>query len=179
MERQRHLEPVGDDARSSRVLVTLLFTDIVGSTDRVAELGDRAWLRLVERHHAKVRGLLARFGGYEVDCAGDGFFATFDTATSAIGCGEAITTSVRPLGLEVRAGLHTGECERLESSIRGIAVHTAARLAKLAQPGEVLVTATVRDVVAGSGIRFAERGSHGLKGLPGLWELYAVAGVPG
>jgi class 3 adenylate cyclase len=176
MERERHLEPVADDAPSSRVLVTLLFTDIVGSTERVAELGDRAWLRLVENHHAKVRGLLARYGGCEVDCAGDGFFATFATATSAIGCGAAITSSVRPLGLEVRAGVHTGECERVEGAVRGIAVHTAARLSKLARPGEVLVTATVRDVVAGSGIGFAERGSHELKGLPGLWQLYAVAG---
>lgn len=176
MERERHLEPVADTAASSRVLVTLMFTDIVGSTQRVAELGDHAWLRLVEAHHTKVRGLLARFGGSEVDCAGDGFFATFGTATSAIVCGTAITASVRPLGLEVRAGLHTGECERVGAAVRGVAVHTAARLAKLAEPGEVLVTATVRDVVAGSGIRFADRGSRDLKGLPGRWQLYAVTG---
>ncbi|MFI5372863.1 MAG: adenylate/guanylate cyclase domain-containing protein, partial [Candidatus Eisenbacteria bacterium] len=163
------------EARASRVLVTLLFTDIVGSTERAAALGDRAWLELIEAHHTTVRQLFARFNGREVDCAGDGFFATFATATSAIGCGDAITESVRLLGLEVRAGLHTGECEHLDGRVRGIAVHTAARLARLAQPGEVLVTATVRDVVAGSGIRFEDRGARTLKGIPGLWRLYAVA----
>ena len=176
MENERHLEPVADDVSGRRVLVTLLFTDIVGSTERVAELGDRAWLRLVEAHHAQVRSLFVRFGGNEVDCAGDGFFATFDTATSAIGCGAAITSSVRPLGLEVRAGVHTGECERLRGRVRGIAVHTAARLSQLALPGEVLVTATVRDVVAGSGIDFVCRGTQELRGVPGRWDLYAVAG---
>jgi len=176
MEHERHLEPVAEAEANSRVLVTLLFTDIVGSTRRVAELGDRAWLRLVEAHHAKVRALLAHFGGCEVDCAGDGFFATFVTATSAIACGTAITTSVRPLGLEVRAGLHTGECERVGAAVRGIAVHTAARLARLAAPGEVLVSATVRDVVAGSGISFEDRGARDLKGIPGRWQLYAVSG---
>jgi class 3 adenylate cyclase len=176
-QEERYLEAVtAAEAEVSRVLVTLLFTDIVGSTERAAELGDRAWMRLVEAHHATVRELISRFDGREVDCAGDGFFATFDTASSAIGCGGAITTSVRPLGLEVRAGLHTGECEHLAGRFRGIAVHTAARLARLAQPGEVLVTATVRDVVAGSGIHFEDRGSRTLKGVPGLWQLYAVAG---
>ena len=110
---ERYLEAVtAGEAEVSRVLVTLLFTDIVGSTERAAELGDRAWMRLIEAHHATVRELFARFDGREVDCAGDGFFATFDTATNAIGCGDAITASVRALGLEVRAGLHTGECER-------------------------------------------------------------------
>ena len=160
---------------ASRVLITLLFTDIVGSTGLAAALGDRRWLRLVETHHTKVRELLARFSGYEVDCAGDGFFATFDTATKAIGCGEAIRSTVRSLGLEVRAGLHTGECERVDGAVRGIAVHTAARLVKLAQPGEMLVTATVRDVVAGSGIRFEDRGARTLRGVPGVWRLYSVA----
>jgi len=174
MEHERHLVPVAESTASSRVLVTLLFTDIVGSTQHVAELGDRAWLRLVETHHAKVRGLLAHHGGHEVDCAGDGFFATFLTATDAIACGTAITASVRPLGLEVRAGLHTGECERVGAAVRGIAVHTAARLARLAAPGEVLVSATVRDVVAGSGIGFEDRGARDLKGIPGRWQLYAV-----
>ena len=165
---ERYLEAVtAAEAEVSRVLVTLLFTDIVGSTERAAELGDRAWMRLVEAHHATVRELFTRFDGREVDCAGDGFFATFDTASSAIGCGDAITSSVRPLGLEVRAGLHTGECEHRGGRFRGIAVHTAARLARLAEPGEVLVTATVRDVVAGSGIRFEDRGSRTLKGVPG------------
>ncbi len=174
---ERYLEAVtGAEAEVSRVLVTLLFTDIVGSTERAAELGDRAWMRLVEAHHATVRELITRFNGREVDCAGDGFFATFDTASSAIGCGDAITTSVRRMDLEVRAGLHTGECEHLAGRFRGIAVHTAARLARLAEPGEVLVTATVRDVVAGSGIRFEDRGSRTLKGVPGLWQVFAVVG---
>ena len=173
---ERYLQAVASrEAEASRVLVTLLFTDIVGSTERATELGDRAWLKLVEAHHAAVRELIARFNGREVDCAGDGFFATFDTASTAVGCGNAITDSVRPLGLEVRAGLHTGECEQLDGRVRGIAVHTAARLVRLAQPGEVLVTATVRDVVAGSGIRFEDRGARTLKGVPGLWRLYAVA----
>jgi class 3 adenylate cyclase len=173
---ERYLEAVtAAEAEVSRVLVTLLFTDIVRSTERAAELGDRAWMNVVEAHHATVRELFSGFEGREVDCAGDGFFATFDTASSAIGCGDAIIASVRPLGLEVRAGLHTGECEHLDGRFRGIAVHTAARLAKLARPGEVLVTATVRDVVAGSGIRFEDRGARTLKGVPGLWQLYAVA----
>lgn len=173
---ERYLEAVtAGEAEASRVLVTLLFTDIVGSTMRAAELGDRAWMRLIEAHHAAVRELFARFDGREVDCAGDGFFATFGTATNAIGCGDAITASARPLGLEIRAGLHTGECERLGGRFRGIAVHTAARLVQLAQPGEVLVTGTVRDVVAGSGIRFEDRGARELNGVPGLWRLYAVA----
>jgi class 3 adenylate cyclase len=174
---ERYLEAVtGGGAEPTRVLVTLLFTDLVDSTRRAAELGDRAWTKLLEVHHTKVRELLDRFDGHEVDCAGDGFFATFETASRAIGCGRAVTASVGPLGLQVRAGLHTGECERVRGSVRGIAVHTAARLARLACPGEVLVTSTVRDVVAGAGIGFEERGAHELKGVPGLWQLYAVAG---
>jgi class 3 adenylate cyclase len=175
-QEERYLEVVTSaEAETSRVLVTLLFTDLVGSTRRAAELGDRAWTKLLEAHHAKVRELFARFRGREIDCAGDGFFATFDTASGAVRCGDAITESVRPLGLQVRAGLHTGECERFQGAVRGIAVHTAARLARLARPGEVLVTATVRDVVAGSGIRFEDRGAHELKGVPGQWRLYALA----
>jgi class 3 adenylate cyclase len=171
---EQYLETsTGADVR--RVLVTLLFTDIVGSTERAARLGDRRWLRLVEAHHATVREHLTGFRGREVDCAGDGFFATFDTASNAIACGLAVTASVRALGLEVRAGLHTGECDQLGERVRGIAVHTAARLARLASPGEVLVTATVRDVVAGSGVRFEDRGVQALRGVPGLWRLYAVA----
>jgi class 3 adenylate cyclase len=164
----------GDRPEASRVLITLLFTDIVGSTGLAAALGDRRWLQLIGTHHARVRELLARFRGNEVDCAGDGFFATFDTATRAIGCGNAIRSSVGIFGLEVREGLHTGECERVNGAVRGIAVHTAARLVKLARPGEVLVTATVRDVVAGSGIRFEDRGSRTLRGVPGVWRLYGV-----
>jgi class 3 adenylate cyclase len=167
-------EDAADEPVDSRILITLLFTDIVGSTGVAAAMGDRGWLRLVEAHHAKVRELLARFKGNEVDCAGDGFFATFETATSAIGCGDAIRSSVGSLGLEVRAGLHTGECERVAGRVRGIAVHTAARLVRLARSGEVLVTATVRDVVAGSGIRFEDRGARRLKGVPGMWRLYVV-----
>ena len=172
---QRYEETATDAGpEASRVLVTLLFTDIVGSTRLAADLGDRGWMRLVERHHAKVRELFAGFDGREVDCAGDGFFATFDTATNAIRCGDAIRSSVGSLGLEVRAGMHTGECERVDGMVRGIAVHTAARLVGFARPGEVLVTATVRDVVAGSGIRFEERGARALRGIPGVWRLYAV-----
>jgi class 3 adenylate cyclase len=172
---QRNVETTVDAGpEASRVLTTLLFTDIVGSTQLAADLGDQGWMRLIERHHAKVRELFAGFDGREVDCAGDGFFATFDTATSAIRCGEAIRSSVGSLGLEVRAGMHTGECERVDGRVRGIAVHTAARMVGLARPGEVLVTATVRDVVAGSGIRFEERGARALRGIPGVWRLYAV-----
>jgi class 3 adenylate cyclase len=172
---QRYMETTANAAPdASRVLVTLLFTDIVGSTRLAAEIGDRGWMRLIERHHAKVRELFAGFDGREVDCAGDGFFATFDTATSAIRCGDAIRSSVGSLGLEVRAGVHTGECERADSRVRGIAVHTAARLVGVARPGEVLVTATVRDVVAGSGIRFEDRGARALRGIPGVWRLFAV-----
>ena len=174
---ERYLQAVTHgEAEATRVLVTLLFTDLVDSTRRAAELGDRAWVKLLEVHHEKVRELLVRYDGREVDCAGDGFFATFETASRAIGCGRAVTESVRPLGLQVRAGLHTGECERVQGKVRGIAVHTAARLSRLARPGEVLVTSTVRDVVAGAGICFEERGAHDLKGVPGRWQLYAVAG---
>jgi class 3 adenylate cyclase len=176
MDQEEHRTQARARALPRRVLVTLLFTDIVGSTERAAQLGDRSWLHLVEAHHASVREQLTGFEGREVDCAGDGFFATFDTASNAIACGQAITASVRRLGLEVRAGLHTGECELVAAGLRGIAVHTAARLARLAGPSEVLVTATVRDVVAGSGVRFEDRGVQALRGVPGLWRLYAVAG---
>jgi class 3 adenylate cyclase len=166
----------GAETDGSRVLVTLLFTDLVGSTELAAELGDRRWRGLLERHHATVRELLDRFRGREVDCSGDGFFATFDTATHAVCCGFSLTRSLWSLGLEVRVGLHTGECERFGEKVSGLAVHTAARLSRLAQPGEVLVTATVKDVVAGSGLRFEERGTHALKGLPGPWQLFAAVG---
>jgi class 3 adenylate cyclase len=169
---------LGTDAETyrSRVLVTLLFTDLVGSTELAAELGDRRWRALLERHHATVRELLDRFRGREVDCSGDGFFATFDTATHAVCCGFALTRSLWSLGLEVRVGLHTGECERLGEKVSGVAVHTAARLSRLARPGEVLVTATVKDVVAGSGLRFEDRGMRALKGLPGPRQLFAAVG---
>jgi class 3 adenylate cyclase len=158
-----------------RVLATILFTDIVGSTARAAELGDSAWRELLSRHHALVRGELARFRGEEHDTAGDGFFATFDGPGRAIECARAIRDSVRVLGLEIRVGLHTGECERVDGKLGGIAVPTGARIAAVAEPGEVLVSSTVRDLVAGSGIEFADRGTHELKGIPGEWRLFAVS----
>jgi class 3 adenylate cyclase len=157
-----------------RVLATVLFTDIVGSTERAAELGDRRWRELVEAHERAVRGELDRYGGREVDTAGDGFLATFDGPARAIRAACAIRDRVRGLGLELRAGLHTGECELSNGKVRGIAVHTGARVAALAGPGEVLVSSTVRDLVAGSGIAFEERGEHELKGVPGRWRVYAA-----
>jgi class 3 adenylate cyclase len=156
------------------VLATVLFTDLVGSTATAAELGDRRWRELLERHHAAVRSQLARFRGHEVDTAGDGFFATFDGPARAIRCARAVTDAVGELGLEVRAGLHTGECELLADKVAGIAVSIGARVAAQAGPGEVLVSRTVKDLVAGSGIQFADRGTAELKGVPGEWQLYAV-----
>jgi class 3 adenylate cyclase len=156
------------------VLATILFTDIVGSTAKAAELGDRAWRDLVQRHHALVRAQLDRFRGRELDTAGDGFFAAFDGPIRAIRCATAIEHSVRDLGLEVRAGLHTGECETVAEKLAGIAVNVGARVASQAQPGEVLVSSTVKDLVAGSGLSFQDRGEHELKGVPGEWRLYAV-----
>jgi len=157
---------------SDRVLATVLFTDIVGSTQRAVELGDRRWRDLLEAHNEAVRIQLGRFRGQEVDTAGDGFLATFDGPARAIRAAHAIQESVRRLGIELRAGLHTGECELADGKVRGIAVHTGARVAALAGPGEVLVSSTVRDLVAGSGIAFEERGEHELKGVPGTWRLY-------
>jgi class 3 adenylate cyclase len=156
-----------------RVLATLLFTDIVGATALASELGDRAWRELLQRHHETVRELLARHRGIEIDTAGDGFFAMFDGPARAIRCAQAIIAAVRQLGLEIRAGLHTGECEQLDGKIGGIAVHIAARVAAQAQPGEALVSSTVKDLVAGSGIRFSERGNVPLKGVPGEWQLFS------
>ena len=162
-------------AEPERVLATVLFTDIVGSTERAAALGDRAWRELLERHHALIRRELVRFRGAELDVAGDGFFARFDGPARAIRCACAISESVRELGLQVRAGLHTGECELVDGKVGGIAVHIGARVAKEAQPGEVFVSSTVKDLVAGSGIAFEERGATELKGVPGDWRLYVVA----
>jgi len=162
------------EADLERFLATVMFTDIVGSTEKATALGDRGWKDLVEAHHARVRGQLARFRGVEIDTAGDGFFATFDGPARAIRCATAITAGVGDLGLEVRAGLHTGECEVLEGKVGGIAVHIGARVAAQAGPGEVLVSGTVRDLVAGSGITFEERGVADLRGVPGTWHLYAV-----
>jgi class 3 adenylate cyclase len=157
-----------------RVLATVLFTDIVGSTEMLAELGDRGWRDLLSRHHDVVRRQLRRFAGVEMDTAGDGFFARFDGPARAIRCARSIADAVRGIGLEVRQGLHTGECELMDGKVGGIAVHIGARVAARAEPGEVLVSSTVRDLVAGSGIQFAERGAVELKGIPGEWRLYAV-----
>jgi class 3 adenylate cyclase len=159
-----------------RVLATVLFTDIVGSTEQASRLGDRRWRELLDRHHGLVRQQLARYQGREVDTAGDGFLATFDGPARAIRCASAIQGGMASIGLEVRAGVHTGECELFGDTIAGVAVHTGARVAAAAGPGEVLVSQTVKDLVAGSGISFEERGTHVLKGVPGEWRLYAVAG---
>jgi class 3 adenylate cyclase len=157
-----------------RVLATVLFTDIVGSTERAAGLGDRRWRQLLEAHHTAVRQQLERFRGREVDTAGDGFLATFDGPARAIRCAVAIRDDVETIGLAIRAGVHTGECEMHGNGVAGIAVHMGARVAALAGPGEVLVSSTVKDLVAGSGIEFEDRGIHELKGIPGDWRLFAV-----
>jgi class 3 adenylate cyclase/pimeloyl-ACP methyl ester carboxylesterase len=159
------------------LLATMLFTDIAGSTERAAELGDRAWRELLQRHHALVRRELTRYRGEERDTAGDGFFATFDGPARAIRCAQAIVDGVRELGLDVRAGVHTGECEIHENKVAGLAVVIGARVAALAAGGEVLVSQTVKDLVAGAGIDLEERGEHELKGVPGTWRLYEVADV--
>lgn len=156
------------------VLATVLFTDIVGSTEKMAELGDRGWRELLQEHHSLVRRQLSRFRGVEMDTAGDGFFARFDGPARAIRCAQAITTGVQRLKIQVRAGLHTGECELADGKVAGIAVSIGARIAASAEPNEVLVSGTVKDLVAGSGLSFRERGSHNLKGVPGDWPLYAV-----
>jgi len=157
-----------------RVLATVLFTDIVGSTDRAAELGDGRWRVLLDAHNTVIRSELNRFRGVEVDTAGDGFLATFDGPARAIHCAHEIERVVRQLGLEVRAGVHTGEVERVGNDVAGIAVHIGARIAGLAGPGEVLVSGTVRDLVAGSGLAFVDRGMHQLKGVPGEWRVYSA-----
>jgi class 3 adenylate cyclase/pimeloyl-ACP methyl ester carboxylesterase len=166
---------VAADAAFERVLTTVLFTDIVGSTERAAEVGDRAWREVLERHHAIVRANLSRFRGRELDTAGDGFFASFDGPARAIRCAQAVSDAVRDLGLEVRAGVHTGECEVVGDKFGGIGVHIGARVAGQAKPGEVLVSGTVKDLVAGSGLEFEDRGTTELKGVPGTWHLFAVA----
>jgi class 3 adenylate cyclase len=157
-----------------RVLVTVLFTDIVRSTQKLEAVGDRRWRELLDSHHGRVRRLLERYAGTEIDNAGDGFFATFDGPTRAIRCACAIRDAIREIGLEIRAGLHTGEVERRGASASGIAVHVGARVAALAQPGEVLVTSTVKQLVMGSEIDFASRGAHTLKGVAERWPLFAV-----
>ncbi|RDH75685.1 hydrolase [Mycolicibacterium moriokaense] len=161
---------VADD----RVLATVLFTDIVDSTRLAAEIGDRDWHALLDAHDAVVRSQLARFRGREVNTSGDGFLAMFDGPQRAIRCAVAIRDAVAALGIEVRAGLHTGECEVRGEDIGGIAVHIGARVSALAGPGEVLVSSTLRDLVIGSGLEFDDRGAHQLKGVPGEWRLFAV-----
>jgi class 3 adenylate cyclase len=159
-----------------RVLATVLFTDIVGSTKRAAELGDQRWHDLLDAHGGVIRRELQRHRGQEVKTTGDGVLATFDGPARGIRCAQAIAEGVRPLGIEIRAGLHTGECEVMNGDVGGIAVHTGARVSSKAGPGEVLVSQTVKDLVAGSGIEFDDRGTHELKGVPGDWRLFAVAG---
>ncbi|HEY7529399.1 MAG TPA: adenylate/guanylate cyclase domain-containing protein [Gemmatimonadota bacterium] len=163
---------------SDRRLATILFTDIVGSTERAAELGDRGWRELLQRHHAVIRAELQRYGGSELTTTGDGFLAAFDRPEQAIRCACAARDAVERLGIRIRAGLHTGEVERVEKTVGGIAVHVGARIAALAAPGEVLVSGALRDIVAGSGFGFEERGVHALKGVPGEWRLYAVTSAP-
>jgi class 3 adenylate cyclase len=172
--RETWAERAWEEAEPDRVLATVLFTDIVGSTAKAAELGDARWRDLLHDHHALIRRQLIRYRGKEIDTAGDGFFASFDGPARAIRCARSIAEGVRSLGLEVRAGLHTGECERIDGKVGGIAVNIGARVAAEAGPGEVLVSSTVRDLVAGSGINFRERGVAELKSVSGEWRLYAV-----
>ena len=164
-----------EEPEPDRVLSTVLFTDIVGSTARAAELGDRAWRDLVLEHHRRVRARLARFRGREIDTAGDGFFASFDGPARAIRCAQAIVEEMRELEMPIRAGIHTGECETTDGKVAGIAVNIGARIAAIAAPNEVLVSQTVRDLVSGSGIAFDDRGDHELKGISSSWHLYSVS----
>jgi class 3 adenylate cyclase len=174
-ERWQHRRP----ATAERLLTTVLFTDIVDSTAKAVELGDARWRDLVAEHHARVRLELARFRGRELDTAGDGFFASFDGPARAIRCACAVREAVSDLELEIRAGLHTGECEQLDGKVTGVAVATGARIASLGQAGDVLVSSTVRDLVAGSGIEFADHGVYELKGLPDARQVFAVVAAPG
>jgi class 3 adenylate cyclase len=164
----------GQEASLERFLATVMFTDIVASTETAGRLGDRAWRDLLQRHHERVRGQLARFRGREISTAGDGFFATFDGPARGIRCAQAIVQSVRELGIEVRAGLHTGEVEMIDGEIGGIAVNIGARVGAKADASQVLVSQTVKDLVAGSGLAFEDSGEHALKGVPGRWRLYRV-----
>jgi class 3 adenylate cyclase len=162
------------EAELESVLATVLFTDIVGSTARQAQLGDIGWQTLVQEHHRRIRGCLARYRGRELDTAGDGFFAAFDGPVRAIRCTQEIGQVVEGLGIELRAGLHTGECRTIDGKVGGLAVSIGARVTSLAGPSEILVSQTVRDLVAGSGLEFADRGEHELKGVPGAWRVFAV-----
>jgi class 3 adenylate cyclase len=173
-EIQKFLTGTRTSVEAERTLATVLFTDVVDSTRTAAELGDERWRQLLERHHRIVREAIVGFGGREVKSIGDGFMATFDGPARAIRCARAIVQSSADAGLQVRAGVHTGECEVMGDDIGGIAVHIAARVSALAEPSEVLVSRTVKDLVAGSGIDFADRGTHTLKGIPDTWQLYAA-----
>ena len=175
-EVREFLTGVREAPEPNRVLATVLFTDIVGSSERATELGDRRWRELLEAHHAAVRRELERFRGREVDTAGDGFLASFDGPARAIRSARAAVDAVRGIGLDIRAGVHTGECEVIGEKLAGIAVHIGARVAGQARPGEVLVSSTVRDLVAGSGLEFEDRGQTALKGIPGEWRLFALSG---
>jgi class 3 adenylate cyclase len=174
-ETKAFVEGAEADRIPDSVLATVLFTDLVGSTERAAALGDEAWRDLLTRHHEDVRRDLARFRGEEVDSAGDGFFCRFDGPARAMACARAIVSRAKELDLGVRAGIHTGECEVVGEKLAGISVVTGARVAALADSGEVLVSQTVKDIVAGSGFDFVDRGDHELKGVPGTWRIYAVA----
>jgi class 3 adenylate cyclase len=174
-ELRRFVSAVRDEeAEFDRVLATVLFTDLVASTERAAAVGDRAWRELVERHHAVIRALLGRYRGREVDTAGDGFFATFDGPARAVRCARAIIDAVQPLGLDVRAGVHTGEVEIIDGKAGGLAVNIGARVAASAAPRELLVSSTVNDLTAGSGLEFEDAGRHELKGIPEPWHLFRV-----
>ena len=164
-----------EETEFDRVLATVVFTDLVGSTEHAVALGDRAWRNLVEPHHATIRRLLVRYRGTEVDTAGDGFFATFDGPARGVRCAQAIVDAVHSLGLEVRAGVHTGEVETINDKVGGVAVSIGARIAAVAGPGEVLVSSTVKDLTAGSGLAYEDAGEHELKGIPGAWHVYRVA----
>jgi class 3 adenylate cyclase len=174
-EIREFLTGVREAPEPDRVLATVLFTDIVGSTERAAEVGDRRWRELLENHHATIRHQLERYRGREIDTAGDGFLASFDGPARAIRCARSAVDAVRGAGLVIRAGVHTGECEVVGDKLAGVAVHIGARVASKAGPGEVLVSGTVHDLVAGSGIGLEDRGSTELKGVPGEWRLYAVS----
>ncbi|HUF58547.1 MAG TPA: adenylate/guanylate cyclase domain-containing protein [Actinomycetota bacterium] len=174
-EVERFVVALGEvEAELVRALATVLFTDVVGSTEKAAELGDRRWKAMVEEHHRRVRGQLARYRGVEVDTAGDGFFATFDGPARAVRCAGSIVDAVAPLGIEVRAGVHTGEVETIDGKVGGMAVVIGARVGASAGPSEVLVSQTVKDLVAGSGLTFEDAGEHELKGVPDRWRLYRV-----
>lgn len=171
---ERFVEAAQRPVEPDRVLATVMFSDIVGSTELAVTLGDRQWRELLARHHAVVRQELQRHRGHEVDTAGDGFLATFDGPARGVRCAAAIVDALRPLGLAVRVGLHTGECEMVGAKVAGIAVHIGSRVATAAEAGEIVVSSTVKDLVAGSGLRFEDRGVQPLKGLPEPWRLFAV-----